>query len=324
MSKKTQESMDEEAQLYQELISLLDVPPGGLPYQEQDIPLGQLVLDNAVTPSITADVTELAKSIGIIGLLHPPAVEFLSTTDDGPRYQVLAGRRRTLAMQRLGRQTIRCRVYTCPNDYVRGMVRSAENMSRRNDWRDEVRAVAQMVAEGVGVTPRMLFMAGFQPSKINKLLDMALLPAPIVGLITTGKMNEQDARKITRLASTTQRELSILVEEGQELTPAAIKETLAKQQTPTFVVSLPSMTPAAPVSNGNTEPAGVMEGQVEEREREIDLVAELETLLAQIQKVTPSLSLLQSERQLGNLLRAASSVIPVIIRERSALSCAQA
>jgi ParB-like chromosome segregation protein Spo0J len=321
---------EEDEQLRQQLLDVLGVPPGGLPYTTQKLSLSHLEVSDANMPGVAADVSKLVESFTTIGMLHPPAVERVQDTPHGePRYHVLAGRRRTIAAHRMaelypGWQEIECRVYSPPNEYVRGLIITAENMHRRDDWRVDVKHLYALKVRGEIITPPMLAASGFKAQEIGPLMQLVNLPGPIVEQITSGQLAQGDAKRIARLVPSAQEELATRASQGEKLTKSLIKETLRKQITPVLSLPLAGSGDSDEVDDFDTDLApaslsatGELEGERQPLSlySQEELVADLGTLSGIIARMPAHLTATVEQRQLATLLGYVGDLLPRALRQ---------
>jgi ParB/RepB/Spo0J family partition protein len=170
----------------------------------------------------------LVKSISRIGVLQPPSVVGLPQSDDQPRYEVIAGRRRVLAARLAGLSILKCEVYERCTPQLAAFLALVENAQRSAAWVKEVEDLHRLLDERVGMTLDELTACGFERNGLTERLKIARLPAPILDQILAGKVSLEVARKLTRL---NENQLARLcqVAEAEELTAEAVKQALKAQ-----------------------------------------------------------------------------------------------
>jgi ParB/RepB/Spo0J family partition protein len=273
-----------------------------LRYETRHLPIERLIVPGEKL--VKASAGQFQTNIQLVGLLHAPLVvleQGLGIDDPEATFRVVAGRRRVAGACRAGLTYIECRVYDALSPQMRALIVLSENMHRSPAWVEELRALVELVDEGVGMTDTELAKSlGVPITRVREQLKLAHLPPPLLSQIFAGKMNQGTAKQLVRLSKTQQAFLASLAEMGEEIT-AELVEQILRRQISTGLAPLQEMLaqqwqeglPDAAHTNGNgnhvlrmCESARTDQGtqertlQTENREVEISLSHLLSTLSA--------------------------------------------
>jgi ParB-like chromosome segregation protein Spo0J len=174
----------------------------------------------------------LMKSIKLVGVQQAPAVVLLTGTglrDPDATWQVIFGRRRTLAARLNGLTALKCEAYESGTPQLAALLALIENEQRSVAWIKEIQDLRLLIDQKVGMTLDELVEFGFDRRVLKERLKIAQLPLPILTAIFAGQVNEATARRIARLTSSQQERLADLVCAGEPLTAELIKSTLRRQ-----------------------------------------------------------------------------------------------
>jgi ParB/RepB/Spo0J family partition protein len=273
-----------------------------LRYETRHLPIDRLIVPGEKLMKASAGQFQI--NIQLVGLLHAPLVvleEGQGIDDPEATFRVVAGRRRVAGACRAGLTYIECRVYDALSPQMRAMIVLSENMHRSPAWIEELKALVELVDEGVGMTDTELAKSlGVAVTRVREQLKLAHLPPPLLGQIFAGKMNLGTAKQLVRLSKTQQAFLAELSEMGEEIT-TELAEQILRRQISSGLAPLQEMlaqqwqegVPEAAHTNGNgnqvlstCEPARTDQGtqertlHKENREVEISLSHLLSTLYA--------------------------------------------
>lgn len=111
-----------------------------------DIPIADIDCDLIPSPEVQSKIEELSASIQEQGLMHPVTVHTLNGSEGAPtRYEVIAGRKRFLAIKMLSVETVPCEVRTGLDKYQKEEVSLHENLKRGQlPWHEEVELVQKL------------------------------------------------------------------------------------------------------------------------------------------------------------------------------------
>jgi ParB/RepB/Spo0J family partition protein len=199
-------------------------------HETMPLPLARLIVPGAEQAARAA--SRLVKSIKQVGILQPPSVMLLQGSDihaNDARFQVIAGRRRTLAARLAGLAIIKCEVYAASTAQMASLLTLIENEQRSSAWVKEVEALRHLIDEKVGLTLDDLAAFGFDRASLRERLKIAQLPAPLVERVLAGSINRETARKIIRLTNAQQERIAALATAGEEITVAVVKHALRAQ-----------------------------------------------------------------------------------------------
>jgi ParB/RepB/Spo0J family partition protein len=191
------------------------------------LPLDRLIVPGAEQAARAA--ARLVKSITQVGILQPPSVMLLQGSDiraDDARFEVVAGRRRTLAARLAGLDVIKCEVYAASTSQMASLLMLIENEQRSSAWVKEVEALHKLIDEHVGLTLDDLTAFGFDRASLRERLKVAHLPTPLVQQVLAGHLNHETARKLIRLTKPQQERIAALAATGEEITVAVVKHAL--------------------------------------------------------------------------------------------------
>jgi hypothetical protein len=143
----------------------------------------------------------LVQSIKLFGIMQAPsAVRISPASEKDPLYEVIAGRRRTLAARMLGLSGITVEVYSFATPQLSAMIALTENAQRARAWRAELKYLRLLISQGVGLSERELIACGFARQGLKERLKMARLPADLLDQIIAGQVPQALARKLVQLA----------------------------------------------------------------------------------------------------------------------------
>jgi ParB/RepB/Spo0J family partition protein len=202
-----------------------------LSYQTRHLPIERLIIPGEKLMKNSAG--QFQTNIQLVGLLHAPLVvleEGQGIDDPEATFRVVAGRRRVAGACKAGMTYIECRVYDALSPQMRALIVLSENMHRSPAWVEEVKALVELVDEGVGMTDTELAKSlGVPVSRVREQLKLAHLPSPLLSQIFAGKMNLGTAKQLVRLSKTQQAFLASLAEMGEEITAELVEQILRRQ-----------------------------------------------------------------------------------------------
>jgi ParB/RepB/Spo0J family partition protein len=202
-----------------------------LSYQTRYLSIDKLIIPGEQLVKTSAG--QFQTNIQLVGLLHAPLVvleEGEGIDDPEATFRVVAGRRRVAGACRAGMTYIECRVYDTMSPQIRALIVLSENMHRSPAWIEEVKALVELVDEGVGMTDTELAKSlGVPVSRVREHLKLAQLPPPLLGQIFAGKMSQGTAKQLVRLSKTQQAFLASLTEMGEEITAELVEQILRRQ-----------------------------------------------------------------------------------------------
>ncbi len=165
-------------------------------FEVREIPLKVLVMGEAQARirQVEADLDELAASIRIHGLLEPILVCPYNSEND--TFEVLAGQRRVLAHERLGREKIMAAIIDERVDEERAKAISlTENIIRRNlDAKDVIDACA-MLYKKYGSARAVADETGIPYAQVLKHLKYDRLNIELQGKVDSGEIDLNTALK---------------------------------------------------------------------------------------------------------------------------------
>lgn len=124
----------------------------------QEVLISDIVCDLQPTPEVQSKIEELLESIKEQGLFHPITVHELNTSPI--TFEVIAGKKRFLAIQKLGVVIIPCEVKKGLDGYQKEEISLHENLKRGQlPWHEEVELVQKLHdlrqrQHGVGIASR--------------------------------------------------------------------------------------------------------------------------------------------------------------------------
>lgn len=150
----------------------------------EDIPLDDIDIGpwQARTRKVEENTDELAENIKALGLINPIVVH---KKEDG-RYELIAGQRRLIAVEKLGRKTIRAKILPKkPSDVIAKAISFSENMFRQKlgtaDVKDSIimlyhrcNASARTISKTLGIPYRIVLDTikyEALPDELKKLVD---------------------------------------------------------------------------------------------------------------------------------------------------------
>ena len=150
----------------------------------EDIPLDLIDVGpwQARTRKVEENTEELAENIKCLGLINPIIVH---KKEDG-RFELIAGQRRLIAVEKLGRKTIKAKVLlTKPSDVVAKAISFSENIFRQKlgtaDVKDSIimlyhrcNASARTISQTLGIPYRIVLDTikyDALPDELKKLVD---------------------------------------------------------------------------------------------------------------------------------------------------------
>ena len=236
---------DEEALLEQVRQRLGIAAP--LHYRRVRLPVDHLVVRD-VTPAMRRDAHLLAANLKLVGLVNPPSVFPLPSSedaerDDRTRYEVFLGRCRVLAAQELFREhhvpgwdELWCHIYHVPDDQtlarrMRALLTLSENGCRSPAWVEELRRMVEFLDHPVPLTDKELWtVLGISPADAKARLKLARLPRPILEQIFDGTIISWALlHRIARLTRDQQDALAERAAAGEAITPALVDRALRGQ-----------------------------------------------------------------------------------------------
>ena len=164
--------------------------------QVEFLPLEELDISefNVRRREITADIDELAESIGTFGLYQPIIV-----TRKGDRYAVLIGQRRYLAAKQLGLDQIPALILTHTPERVQATVLSlSENVQRRDLSQQDKTDACVYLREQLETNQAVAEAIGVAPQTVRNWLGYAAVPEPIKEMVHIGGLSVQQATNITK------------------------------------------------------------------------------------------------------------------------------
>src|SRR5258708_25093974 len=202
-----------------------------LSYQTRHLPIDRLIVPGEEL--VKASAGAFQTNIQLVGLLHAPLVvleQGQGIDDPEATFRVVAGRRRVAGACRAGLTYIECRVYDALSPQTRALIVLSENMHRSPAWVEELKALVELVDEGVGMTDTELAKSlGVPMTRVREQLKLAHLPPPLLSQILAGKMNLGTAKQLVRLSKTQQAFLASLTEMGEDITAELVEQILRRQ-----------------------------------------------------------------------------------------------
>jgi ParB-like chromosome segregation protein Spo0J len=202
-----------------------------LSYETRHLPIERLIVPGEKL--IKTSAGQFQTNIQLVGLLHAPLVvleEGQGIDDPGATFRVVAGRRRVAGACKAGLTYIECRVYDALTPQMRALIVLSENMHRSPAWIEELKALVELVDEGVGMTDTELSRSlGVPMTRVREQLKLAHLPPPLLSQIFAGNMSQGTAKQLVRLSKTQQTFLVSLAEMGEEITAEVVEQILRRQ-----------------------------------------------------------------------------------------------
>lgn len=202
-----------------------------LRYETRHLPIDRLIVPGEKL--MKAGAGQFQTNIQLIGLLHAPLVvleQGQGIDDPEATFRVVAGRRRVAGACRAGLTYIECRVYDALSPQMRALIVLSENMHRSPAWVEELKALVELVDEGVGMTDTELAKSlGVPVTRVREQLKLAHLPSLLLSQIFAGKMNLGTAKQLVRLSKTQQAFLASLAEMGEDITTDLVEQILRRQ-----------------------------------------------------------------------------------------------
>ncbi|HEU5375347.1 MAG TPA: ParB/RepB/Spo0J family partition protein [Ktedonobacteraceae bacterium] len=195
------------------------------------IPLTSLLIPDEETVRVPG---WLVDSIGLLGILQAPSVVRTSqVSEEGPLFEVIAGRRRTMAARILGLAAINVEVYSHSTPGLSAMIALTENSQRQKAWKAELKYLRVLVSQKVDLSERELIASGFPRRSLRERLKMALLPAPLLEELISGPVSLAVARKLVRLSPSQLARVSDAARH-ERLTADLVKQALKVQMSATL------------------------------------------------------------------------------------------
>jgi ParB-like chromosome segregation protein Spo0J len=202
-----------------------------LSYQTRYLPIDRLIVPGEKLMKSSAG--QFQTNIQLVGLLHAPLVvleEGQGIDDPEATFRVVAGRRRVAGACKAGLAYIECRVYGALSPQMRALIVLSENMHRSPAWVEELKALVELVDEGVGMTDSELAKSlGVPVTRVREQLKLAHLPPPLLSQIFAGNMSQGTAKQLVRLSKSQQAFLVSLAEMGKEITAEVVEQILRRQ-----------------------------------------------------------------------------------------------
>ncbi len=202
-----------------------------LSYETRHLPIERLIVPDEKL--MKSGAGQFQTNIQLVGLLHAPLVvleQGQGIDDPEATFRVVAGRRRVAGACRAGLTYIECRVYDALSPQMRALIVLSENMHRSPAWVEELKALVELVDEGVGMTDTELAKSlGVPVTRVREQLKLAHLPPPLLSQIFAGNMSQATAKQLVRLSKTQQAFLAELAEMGEEITAEVVEQILRRQ-----------------------------------------------------------------------------------------------
>lgn len=167
----------------------------------QEVPLERIVVGDAQArkgKSITRNIEELMLSIEKHGLLQPVV---LCPQQSGDKLEVLAGQRRVLAHEKLGRQTILGVVFDRPIDPVEAMVISLTENALREEMEDtDYIDACDELYNRYGTMTAVTQKTGIPTRLVSKYVRTARLPTEVYAAVKAKDISMDAALRATTAA----------------------------------------------------------------------------------------------------------------------------
>ena len=197
----------------------------------------------------TAELQELADSIGHLGVVQPIVVRSAAAADvstadgaaatDGKKYELIAGERRLRAAGMAGMETIPALVRSA--DEVASLeIALAENVAREDlNGIEEAHAYAALVDQFGLTHERIGELVGRSRAAVSNILRLLELPDDVQTMVEAGQLSEGHARALLGLTAH---------DERRRVARLVVKQGLAVRQTEDLVRRLAAAgtTPASP------------------------------------------------------------------------------
>ena len=159
-----------------------------------DIPVKDVKVSerNVRKTDINEGIDALAENINRYGLLQPVVV-----LQQGDKFDLIIGQRRLLAIRKLGWEKIPATVLGDIDPVKSTILSISENIHRRElPYRDMVEACDVLFDryQDVGLIAREL---GVHVSTVQRYLSHRIVPEPIKEMVEAGKINRDDALRVT-------------------------------------------------------------------------------------------------------------------------------
>ena len=168
------------------------------------LPLGAVALSETQAQKLRRDnydpaaLENLAKSIAESGLLHPIVVRPLAALRGLAKYELIAGERRYLAVQKLGQEHVLSRIITASDDQV-VKLQLVENLHReRLDTLAEARGYRELLDGGVKAEA-IGDMIGMSRSYVYARIKLLELAPAVQKALQTGKIDASQALLFARI-----------------------------------------------------------------------------------------------------------------------------
>src|SRR5262249_33716577 len=130
-------------------------------------------------------------------------------------------------------------------------IRASENLRRGAAWIEELRSIAELTSDSVGVTDTELARGlGISVSVIREYLKLARLPAGVLTAILDGVVSRDTAKRLTRLSQNrlaqVEQALADNGEETDEMVRQILEEQITAGLTAVTIPTEPEPTTAAP------------------------------------------------------------------------------
>src|SRR5260370_39438487 len=121
--------------------------------------------------------------------------------DTEGRVRVVEGRGRVAGACGAGLTYIECRVYDALSPQTRALIVLSGNMHRSPAWVEELKALVELVDEGVGMTDTELAKSlGVPVNRVREQLKLTHLPTPLRSQILAGEMSLGTAKQLVLLS----------------------------------------------------------------------------------------------------------------------------
>lgn len=191
----------------------------------------RLPLDHLVVPNVAwlgRRARAMSVNVGLVGMLHPPVVVPLPGTDT---FRVVTGRGRVAGARLVGEPAeLECHRYEQLSPIEERLLILSENVRRAPAWAQEIEALAELIAAGVGLTEgELAILFGLSVATVRERLRLARLPEPIVAQIAAGGIGQATAKRIVRLGTAPLAALTTVAEDGEEITDELVRRALRGQ-----------------------------------------------------------------------------------------------
>ena len=146
-----------------------------------------------------AELTELAASIGALGVVQPVVVRPLDEPGEGVRYELIAGERRLRAAGLAGLETVPALVRRA-DEAAALEIALAENVAREDlNAIEEAQAFAALVDEFGLTHQRVAELVGRSRVAVTNILRLLELPDDVQTMIERGELSEGHGRALLAL-----------------------------------------------------------------------------------------------------------------------------